>query len=407
MNDPVFESLDGQFSCIIEDSTMDLKGFIVIDSSINGRAAGGLRIMEDTSFEEIKDLARNMTLKFGFLGFPQGGAKSGIVANGENLTPERKMKLLKRFADIAKPLLYERRYVIGPDMNTSAGEIDHMLESMGEKVVKRTYGNSGYYTALSVLVAALQSAEMKGIGFKNSTAAIEGFGSVGSNVAKLFSEKGIKITAVSTSLGAICNQSGLNVRELLALKEKYGNSFVLGQGDWKKIALSDLLELPCDFLVPAARGKAIGAKNASRIQTKIVCPGANIPVTLQAERILKDRGILSMPCFVSNCGAVLGGAMEFTGISLQKINEIFFQQLSRRIRKALQLSIYSSEFPRRIIEAHAIKNFARVKRKAEEKNLENTLFWNAVRVFKRSKIIPEFLVRAYSERYFIEMLETW
>jgi hypothetical protein len=114
-----------------------------------------------------------------------------------------------------------------------------------------------------------------------------------------------------------------------------------------------------------------------------------------------------MPCFVSNCGAVLGGAMEFTGISLQKINEIFFQQLSRRIRKALQLSIYSSEFPRRIIEVHAIKNFARVKRKAEEKNLENTLFWNAVRVFKRSKIIPEFLVREYSERYFIEMLETW
>jgi len=407
MRDPVFKLLDGQFPCLIEDSIIGLKAFIVIDSSIRGRAVGGLRMREDTSLEEIKSLARNMTLKSGFLGLPQGGAKAGIVANGENLLPEKKMELLKRFAEIARPILYGRRYLVGPDMNTSASEIDCMLESIEEGVVKRTHGNSGYYTALSVLVAASQSAEIKETVFENSTVAIEGFGSVGSNVARLFSEKGSKIIAVSTSQGAIYNPNGLDVRKLLTLNEEYGNRFVLKQGNWEMISLSHLLELSCYFLVPAAQSSSIHAKNASKIQAKIVCPGANCAVTLQAEKILMDKDILSVPSFISNCGGILGNAMEFTGIPLGKIEEIFFHQLAQRIRKSLELSISKNVFPRKIAEEYAFKNFSKIKHKAEIKSAANTLFWGALQVFKRSRLIPKLVVQAYSERYFKKMLEKW
>ncbi len=404
MKDPVFESLDGQFSSFIDDSTIGLHGFIVIDSSINGRSVGGLRMMKDTSIEEVKDLARSMTLKCGFLGIPQGGAKAGIIANGENLSAKRKMELLKRFAEIAKPLLYERRYVIGPDMNTSGNEIDQMLELVGEKVVKRTHGNSGYYTALSVLVTALECSRMKTIEFKDSIVIIEGFGSVGSNVARLFSKKGCKVTGVSTSSGAIYNQNGLDIPELLKLKERYGSKLVLHKGNWEQFSPSELLELPCDFLVPAARFKSINSNNASRIQARVVCPGANIPVTLQGEKILKDRGIFSVPDFVSNCGGLLGNALEFTGISMQKIEKIFFQQLSKRVLDVLEVSIISDVIPRKAIEDYALQNFIKVKNEVESNSMSNILFWRAVRVFKTSRIIPKFFVQAYSERYFRKKL---
>jgi glutamate dehydrogenase/leucine dehydrogenase len=92
----------------------------VIDSNINGRSVGGVRIMEDTSLEELKNLARGMTLKSGFLGLPLGGSKGAVIADGENLSREEKIKLLKRFVEIVKPLVYEKRYRLGPDMNTSA-----------------------------------------------------------------------------------------------------------------------------------------------------------------------------------------------------------------------------------------------------------------------------------------------
>ncbi len=405
MNDPVFESLDGQFSSVIEESTIGLHGFIVIDSNINGKSVGGLRVEKNTTIEETKDLARSMTLKSAFLGLHRGGAKSSIIADGENLSYKRKMELLIRFAEIAKPLLYERRYVIGPDMNTPAEDIDKMLELIGERVDK-TLRNTGYYTALSVFITALECAKMKDFKLANSTAVIEGFGSVGSNVARLFSKRGSKVIGVSTSSGAIYNQAGLETNKLLSLKEKYGSKFVLENGNWEKISLGKLLELPCDFLVPAARGKSINAKNASKTKAHIVCPGANIPVTLQGEKILKDRGIFSVPFFVANCGGVLGDCMEFEGILLQKIKEVFFQQLSKRIRSALEFSITSDGFPRKAMENRVLENFLRIKKKTETKSVPNISFWSVAKVLKTTGFIPRFVVQTYWEKYYENLLRT-
>ena len=124
MDEKIFESLDGQMCCIIEDSSVGLKGFIVCDSTINGKGAGGIRMVEDTSLQEVRELARSAILKSGFLGLPEGGIKAGIVADGSSIPKENKMLLLKRFGEIARPLLLGRRYITGPDMYTTQDEIN-------------------------------------------------------------------------------------------------------------------------------------------------------------------------------------------------------------------------------------------------------------------------------------------
>lgn len=405
--DPVFESLDSQMICEIKDSSMGLKGFIIIDSNINGKSVGGLRMIEDTSLSELSDLARGMTLKSGFLGFPQGGAKSAILVDGENISKKEKKRLLKRFGEIALPFLKGRRYVIGPDMNTNNDEIEEMLSSIGEKTVHHSEGNSGYYTALSVLVAGIEAAKLKNVDLSNSTVAIEGFGNVGSNVAELFEKKGAKIIAISTSSGAIYNANGLPIKKLLQLKNTFGNELVLQKGDWNKILFRSLLELECDFLIPAARGSTITAANAAKVSAKIVCPGANTPVTFKAEKILKKKGILSVPFFVSNCGGLLGNAMDFSGIPEKRIREIYFNHLRKKIGRVLKLSVDSQEYPRKYAEQYAIQNFEKSKRLSEKKSLFNFIFWKSVKIFKKTRLLPKFVVRIYAEKYFTKLLEKW
>ena len=407
MSEKVFESLEGQMCCIIEDSSVDLKGFIVSDSTINGKGAGGIRMIEDTSLNEVRELARSAVLKSGFLGLPEGGIKAGIVADGSSLPKEKKIILLKRFGEIAKPLLLGRRFITGPDMCTSQEEINEMLTHIGEKFVKRTHGKSGYYASLSVISAGVQSAAMKEIRLENATVAIEGFGEVGSNTAKRFHEKGSKIIAVSTRDGAIYNKNGLDIENVLELKKKFGDKFVLKKDNWKSIPLEGLLEIECDLLVPCARGHVINSTNGSKIRAEIVCPGANCAVTLEGEKILKEKGILSVPFFIANCGGLLGNSMEFSGLSDEKIRELFFNQLGRKIRRALELGLSYRGIPRVAVEEYSAKNFKKIKRKAEEKTFFNFVFWSALNVFKKTRIIPAFVVRPYSERYFKKILETW
>ncbi len=407
MTDPVFKSLDGQLYCLIQDSSAGLKGFIVIDSSVNSQSAGGLRMIKDANLDEVKDLARGMTLKSGFLGLPKGGAKSAIVADIEKISKEKKMFLLKRFAEIAKPLVKKRVYGIGADMNTSQKEVDSTMHAIGEKSVKRTKGISGYFTALSVFIAAIESAKLKNIELENASVAIEGFGSVGLNAAKLFHKKGSKIIALSTHHGAIYNENGLDIEKILQLQKKHGNKFVLQKGNWKKIPLLKLLELKCDMVVPCGRGYSINEKNASKIKAKIVCPGSNSPVTWKAEKILHKRKILSVPFFVSNCGGRLGNAIDFTGVSKHKIESMYFAYLSKRIQKMLKLCENSKDFPRKFAENFALKNFEKVKKKTETKTLFNKIFWNLLQFFKKSRLIPQFIVAWYAEKYFKKLIQRW
>jgi len=217
-----------QLICNVTDKKLGLLGYIVIDSAINGHSCGGLKMLPDVSIPELQGLARVMTLKFSFLGMSEGGAKAGIIAD-PSMPHEEKLALLRTFAENASPLLKTRAYVPASDMGTNNEEIRYMLESIGLKmppikVQRREEG--GFYTGFSVFAGALAAAKHMNLDLSKSTLAVEGFGKVGSSVAKIFWQRGAKVVAISTSNGAIYDPDGLDVDRLMQIKNEVGDDVV-------------------------------------------------------------------------------------------------------------------------------------------------------------------------------------
>src|SRR4030042_270168 len=162
------------FTAINEDRVL---GYVAIDSTVGGRSCGGLRMLPDIDKVEIRALARSMTLKYGFLGLPQGGAKAGVFGNPEAPRTERLNRLVE-FGHAIKPLLQTKTFLYTSDMGTDSDDIRYMLNAVGIRVGRRELQNnsSGYYTAQSVLAGRLQTARHIGLDLSQCTAAIEGFG---------------------------------------------------------------------------------------------------------------------------------------------------------------------------------------------------------------------------------------
>jgi len=307
-------------------------GYVAIDSTVGGHSCGGLRMLPDIDQAEIQALARSMTLKYGFLGLPQGGAKAGVFGNPEASHQERLERLVE-FGQAIAPLLRSRTYVPGSDMGTDSADIRHMLNAVGIRVSYRDLqeNSSGYYTALSVRTGVVQSAHHIGLNLLGCTAAIEGFGNVGRPLASLLGDIGVKVIAISTSRGALYNPQGLPVDRLVRLAEEAGSRVVDLYPDAEVIDREKLLELPVDILCPCARWNSLNICNAPRIPAKIICPGANNPITPDAEHALFERGVLCLPDFVTNCGGVLGGTMEFASVSRERISTFINHHIGARI----------------------------------------------------------------------------
>ncbi|HEX2922803.1 MAG TPA: Glu/Leu/Phe/Val dehydrogenase dimerization domain-containing protein, partial [Chloroflexota bacterium] len=273
-----------------------------------GHSSGGLRLAPDLDEAELSDLARAMTLKYGFLGMPQGGAKAGVIGDYDAPQSERR-ELLVDFAQAIAPLLRNRIYLPGADIGTDSSDMRHLLESVGIQIKRREFraNHSGYYTALTVFVGAQEAARHMGLKLSGCSVAIEGFGKVGSALAGLMDEAGARIVAISTARGAIFNPQGLDVGVLTHLAAKAGSHVVDLYQNAQRIPLPALLELPVDVLCPCARRSTLHAGNSSTVQARIISAGANCPVTPKAEQVLFERGIVCLPDFVTNSGGCAGG----------------------------------------------------------------------------------------------------
>ncbi|HSP91038.1 MAG TPA: Glu/Leu/Phe/Val dehydrogenase dimerization domain-containing protein, partial [Vicinamibacterales bacterium] len=185
-------------------------GAVCVDSTVSGRARGGLRLVPDLTRRELELAARVMTLKYGFLGLPQGGAKAGVIGDPE-APPEERADRLHRFAEAAAPLFTSRAYVPDSDMGTTGADIQAMLEGVGIRVARREYrgGRSGLYTAATVFASARAAAAATGLPIAACRVAIEGFGRVGQPLAGMFHRAGARVVATSTRRGGIVNPRGL------------------------------------------------------------------------------------------------------------------------------------------------------------------------------------------------------
>jgi len=379
-------------------------GYVAIDSTVGGHSCGGLRMLPDIDQAEIQALARSMTLKYGFLGLPQGGAKAGVFGNPEASHQERLERLVE-FGQAIAPLLRSRTYVPGSDMGTDSADIRHMLNAVGIRVSYRDLqeNSSGYYTALSVRTGVVQSAHHIGLNLLGCTAAIEGFGNVGRPLASLLGDIGVKVIAISTSRGALYNPQGLPVDRLVRLAEEAGSRVVDLYPDAEVIDREKLLELPVDILCPCARWNSLNIYNAPRIPAKIICPGANNPITPDAEHALFERGVLCLPDFVTNCGGVLGGTMEFASVSRERISTFINHHIGARIAWLLKEAKSKNQLPRDVAVPFALARFSHVVQSAERPTPISHLFDLGLTCYRRGWI-PGRLVAALSLGYFEKIL---
>jgi glutamate dehydrogenase (NAD(P)+) len=355
---------DAQLVCSAVDGS-EVIGYVVIDSTIGGRSVGGLRMMPDVGEAELREVARTMTLKYGFLGIAVGGAKGGVRGDPEAPQEERRLGLAA-FARAVAPLLRTGVWSPGPDMGTDNDDILHLMQTVGMAANRGQWerGRTGYYTALTVLSGVRQALGHIGLSLPQCTVAIEGWGKVGSAVGQLLAEEGARIVAVSTARGAICNAQGLDVRKLQSLAAETGSCAVEVYEGAQHLERAALLSLPVDVLCPCARHHSVHAGNAESVAARVICPGANNPLTAEAERLLFQRGVLCLPDFVTNCGGALGGTLESAGASSAQISAFIEQHIDRRIAWLLDEAARQQALPRDVAVPLALRRFEEMRRYA-------------------------------------------
>jgi glutamate dehydrogenase/leucine dehydrogenase len=356
--------------CRIQEKDREIVGLLVIDSFIAHHSSGGVRMAEDVTAEELRLLARNMTLKFGLLGIPLGGAKAGILFDPDAPLEERR-QALSAFGKAIAPFIRQRAYSPGPDIGVDIADVQVMLEAACRKKTKRPLppGRSQYYTALTVFVSAERAARFKGIGMNGALVAVEGFGRIGSSLAKIYEKHGAKIVAISNHKGALFNQNGLNVDHLIREYEQKGHSFILDYREADKIANDQLLTLDVDILSPCARHHTITAANVKDIRAKMICAGANVPVDQRAKDFLFERSVLYVPDFVTNCGGVLGSFLEVSGVRFQNVCSLIPKLIGPKVDEIILFSKAQNIPTADYAAEKALEKHRRLKRSAERRGL--------------------------------------
>lgn len=386
----------------VEDGNQ-LLGFLAVDSLVGGRCCGGLRMLPDVSEEELRLLARCMTLKYGLLGMPQGGAKAGVIGDLD-APPESRRLLLQRFGNAIQPLLRSRKYAPGPDMGTTNRDVALMLADNGIRPSPKDFRvrDSGFYTALGVFAAAREAGLQAGIKLRGARAAIHGFGAVGRALARLLDQAGTKVVAVATAHGGLSVPEGFDVQALLEAATRVG-SRLPESFPGRRTPAEGVLESDVEFLFPCARHHAIHEANVAAVQAPVISPAANAACTPQAEDDLLRRGVLCLPDFVANAGGVLGGTMEFAGIRPARVAELLESWMADVTRSLLTAAARAERPPRELAEDFALRRHAGIQREAENPSFARRIIGWGVRLH-RAAIAPEPLVRRLAERYFERLI---
>ena len=303
-------------------TTRVFTGYRVLHNTVLGPTKGGLRFSPQVWINEVRALAMWMTWKCALAHLPYGGAKGGVACDPLALSAPELERLTRRFATELRPMIGERIDIPAPDVGTNSQVMAWFMDtySMHEgysvpSVVTGkpvTIGGSAGRqdaTGRGVMIAAQEAARMRGVPFAGSRVVVQGFGNVGGTAAVLMAAEGGRVVAVSDAFGGVYNPRGL---DLAALRRHVdATRRVEGFAGGEAVTNAALLELPCEFLVPAAIEGQITARNAGRIHAKIIVEGANGPTTPDADAILESRGILVVPDILANAGGVVVSYFEW------------------------------------------------------------------------------------------------
>jgi glutamate dehydrogenase/leucine dehydrogenase len=291
------------------------QGMRVQHMDARGPFKGGIRYHPNVTLDEVTALSMWMTWKCSVMDIPYGGAKGGICCNPKGMSRNELENLTRRYTSMIFDLIGPYRDVPAPDVYTDAQTMAWIMDTYSQRVgysvpecvtgkpisVGGSEGRNEA-TSMGVNICAREACKQLGMKFKGATVAVQGYGNVGWNAAKIAYDWGAKILAVSDSMGGIYCKEGLNPYKVNEHKKKTGS--VVNFKGTENITNAEVLETKCDILVPAALENAITKENAHRIKAKIISEGANGPTTPEADDILYENKIMLVPDILANAGGV-------------------------------------------------------------------------------------------------------
>lgn len=323
------------FPVVLDNGAVQVfEGYRVQHNSSRGPTKGGIRYHPSVDVDETTALAMWMTWKCAVVGLPYGGAKGGVKIDTKLYSRREIEKLTRRFVTEINMVLGEWRDIPAPDIGTNAQVMAWIMDTFSMQAGYTVNGvvtgkpvdlggSKGRVeaTGRGVTVMAQQAAKTIGMDLSKSKVIVQGFGNVGSVAARLCEEYGATVVGLSDAIGGIYNENGLPVSELV---HRYSGreGGIREYKDAQQVSNKELLEMPCDVLIPAAISGQITKENADNVKAKLVVEGANGPCTPDADRIFADKGTLVVPDILANAGGVIVSYFEW----VQGLQSFFWEE---------------------------------------------------------------------------------
>jgi glutamate dehydrogenase (NAD(P)+) len=308
-------------------------GYRVTHNVARGPSKGGIRYHPDVTLDEVRALAMWMTWKCALMGVPFGGAKGGVACNPKTMSRDELERMTRRYTTEIVNEIGPEKDIPAPDVGTTPEVMSWIFDTYsmnkGHSVLgvvtgkPLTIGGSlgrEEATALGAVYCVREALKKLDRRFDGLTCSVQGFGNVGSFLARFLHERGARVVAISDSTVALHNPAGIDVPAAFAWKREEGT--LEGLAGAEPIDPDELLLLDCDLIAPCALEQVVTGVNADRVRARIVCEGANGPLTPDADAILEEKGVLILPDVLANAGGVVTSYFEW----VQGLQEYFWSE---------------------------------------------------------------------------------
>jgi glutamate dehydrogenase (NAD(P)+) len=337
------------FPVTLDDGTMRLfTGYRIQHNNTNGPYKGGIRFHEAVDLAEVKALAAWMTWKSALMMIPMGGAKGGVTLNPRNYSEAELRRITRRFTYALGNNIGPEYDIPAPDVGTGPREMVWMMDTYmtmfnasdrnatrrvvtGKSILNGGSLGRDKATGQGLVFCFEVWAKDAGFDIKGSTFFVQGYGNVGSWAARIMQDRGSRLLAASDHTGSIGNPDGMDAHDLAAHVAKAGG--VKGYARAKEISSTEFFSTPADIFIPAAIECTINTGTEKYIKAKFVVEGANGPTTLDAEKRLRDRGVVVVPDVLANSGGVTVSYFEWVQ---NKISEVWdLEKVDRELKKMM------------------------------------------------------------------------
>ena len=318
----------------MDDGTLQIfEGYRIQHNLDRGPAKGGIRYHPQVSLDEVKALSFWMTMKCAVVNLPYGGAKGGVICDPKKMSIGEIERMTRRYTSEISIIIGPDKDIPAPDVNTNAQIMAWIMDTYSMNVGYSCPGvvtgkpieiggslGRNEATGRGVFYVTRELANVRGFDLRKSPVAIQGFGNVGSNAAKVFVEHGCKVVGISDVGGGLYDPAGLDVDDIMLYRAKHDT--IAGYMKAEHVPVDQFVEVPCDILIPAAMENTITAENAGRVKAKYIVEGANGPTSNEADRILNARGVIVVPDILANAGGVTVSYFEW----VQDIQAYFWSE---------------------------------------------------------------------------------